>query len=351
MPLEDRGGYQTQDSDWRDRGRDNDFGRDSGRWNSSEDRWGGQRGDFGNRMDSDRQYGQGSQSGMNSDRGGFGPESYGRGQYDDRGSQHEGRGSREGQRDASDWNQRAFGQGQGQDRGGYTSDSYGRTVHSMGGGQGGYGQGVGYNDRQGWNDRQSGYGQSYGDRQGNYGQGQSQGQGWNDRQGSYGQGQQSQSWGGRQDQGFGGQDRNMGMGEGGGQRTGRGPKGYKRSDERIREDICDRLAAHGEVDAGEVDVQVSEGEVTLTGTVTHKNDKRLIEQIAEFVQGVQEVHNQLRMQRSSSQRTSDSSSDKSADKSVGDKSAAAKSGTSTATPTATTDESRTARNNGKSAST
>ena len=52
------------------------------------------------------------------------------------------------------------------------------------------------------------------------------------------------------------------------QHRGRGPKNYKRSDERIREDVCDRLSDDGMVDASEIEVKVSGAEVTLDGTVT-----------------------------------------------------------------------------------
>jgi osmotically-inducible protein OsmY len=77
--------------------------------------------------------------------------------------------------------------------------------------------------------------------------------------------------------------------------AGRGPKGYTRSDERILEDIHQRLTDHPEVDASEIDVQISGGEVTLSGTVDHRHAKRLAEDIAEEVRGVREVHNQLRV--------------------------------------------------------
>jgi len=46
--------------------------------------------------------------------------------------------------------------------------------------------------------------------------------------------------------------------------VGRGPRGYQRSDERIREDVCDRLTAHGMVDASDVDVRTENGEITLS---------------------------------------------------------------------------------------
>src|ERR1700712_1334680 len=53
----------------------------------------------------------------------------------------------------------------------------------------------------------------------------------------------------------------------------RGPKGYKRSDERIREDVSDRLGEHEHLDVSEVEVNVSHGEVTLTGTVRTRQEK------------------------------------------------------------------------------
>jgi osmotically-inducible protein OsmY len=48
---------------------------------------------------------------------------------------------------------------------------------------------------------------------------------------------------------------------------GKGPKGYKRSDDRIREEVCECISQQGHVDASEVEVRVQGGEVTLTGTV------------------------------------------------------------------------------------
>lgn len=77
----------------------------------------------------------------------------------------------------------------------------------------------------------------------------------------------------------------------------RGPKGYKRSDERIREDVNDRLAQQDHFDPSEIEVQVANGEVTLTGTVRHRHEKFLAEEIADDVSGVGDVHNQLRVQR------------------------------------------------------
>jgi len=80
-----------------------------------------------------------------------------------------------------------------------------------------------------------------------------------------------------------------------GQHAGKGPKGYTRSDERIREDVSDRLTSADEVDASEIEVNVSNGEVTLKGTVDDRQAKRAAEDIAESVQGVRGVQNQIRV--------------------------------------------------------
>jgi hypothetical protein len=79
--------------------------------------------------------------------------------------------------------------------------------------------------------------------------------------------------------------------------AGRGPRGYRRSDTLIYEDVCDRLTRHPVIDASDVDVRVEDGEVTLEGTVPERGMKRLIEDIAEEVSGVMDVHNRLKVQR------------------------------------------------------
>ncbi|HEY2964563.1 MAG TPA: BON domain-containing protein [Pyrinomonadaceae bacterium] len=84
---------------------------------------------------------------------------------------------------------------------------------------------------------------------------------------------------------------------------GRGPKGYKRSDERIKEDVNDRLTDDYYLDASEIDVQVINGEVVLTGTVNSREDKRRAEDIAESVSGVINVEVRLRVQPQSSGAT------------------------------------------------
>jgi hypothetical protein len=83
--------------------------------------------------------------------------------------------------------------------------------------------------------------------------------------------------------------------------TGVGPLNYQRSDDRIEEDVCDRLAQHGQLDASNVDVSVNNGEVTLKGEVPDRRMKRLAEDIAFNVPGVFDVQNQLRINKHLSQ--------------------------------------------------
>lgn len=78
---------------------------------------------------------------------------------------------------------------------------------------------------------------------------------------------------------------------------GKGPKNYQRSDERIREEISERLYYDHDVDASEIEVQVSGGVVTLTGSVEDRWAKRRAEDIAESCGGVKDVQNQLRIAR------------------------------------------------------
>jgi hypothetical protein len=77
--------------------------------------------------------------------------------------------------------------------------------------------------------------------------------------------------------------------------TGRGPKNYTRSDERIGEDVNEILREHGEIDASDMSIQISGGEVTLEGNVDDRRAKRLAEDLAQSVRGVRDVQNRLRI--------------------------------------------------------
>ena len=78
---------------------------------------------------------------------------------------------------------------------------------------------------------------------------------------------------------------------------GRGPKGYQRSDDRIREEICDCMTDDPMLDASEIVVEVRQGEVMLSGSVTSREQKRRAEDVAEQISGVRDVTNQLRVTR------------------------------------------------------
>jgi osmotically-inducible protein OsmY len=78
---------------------------------------------------------------------------------------------------------------------------------------------------------------------------------------------------------------------------GRGPKSYTRSDDRIREDINDRLTDDPFVDAMEIEVSVSGSEATLTGTVATREQRRRAEDIAERISGVSHVQNNIRVRK------------------------------------------------------
>ncbi|WP_309304039.1 BON domain-containing protein, partial [Burkholderia pseudomallei] len=85
---------------------------------------------------------------------------------------------------------------------------------------------------------------------------------------------------------------------GGGQREmlhRQGPKGYTRSDERIREDICERLAYAFDLDVSDVSVEVNGGRVELQGTVPERWMKHEIEDIADNCMCVRDVDNRVRV--------------------------------------------------------
>ena len=136
-----------------------------------------------------------------------------------------------------------------------------------------------------WEPRRSGYGQRFG----------------------YGQEESHRSRRLRSRTGYGG-----GYGHAGGERgfggergdyTGRGPKNYRRSDQRIQEEVCDRLTSDPYVVASEIQVSVKDGEVTLEGTVFERHMKRLAEDCVETVSGVSQVHNRLRVEPTSAQHS------------------------------------------------
>lgn len=155
---------------------------------------------------------------------------------------------------------------------------------------GGYSQGR-YNYPGGYRSGSERYGESYGERGYGYDRersGRGDERGWWDRASD-----EVASWFGDEDA-----ERRRRMDEQRAHRRGRGPKGYRRSDERIKEDVNDRLGDDYYIDASDIEVMVENQEVTLTGTVTSRTDKRRAEDIAESVSGVTNVENRLRVKQS-----------------------------------------------------
>lgn len=64
----------------------------------------------------------------------------------------------------------------------------------------------------------------------------------------------------------------------------------------IREDVCDRLA-YSDTDCEDIEINVKDGEVILTGSTQAGESRREIERIAESVPGVKDVTNQIRTKR------------------------------------------------------
>lgn len=74
---------------------------------------------------------------------------------------------------------------------------------------------------------------------------------------------------------------------------GMGPKNYRRSDERLTEEINEHLTDDDNLDATEISVRVADGRVTLEGTVDQRWMKHLAEDIADSCNGVKEVDNRI----------------------------------------------------------
>lgn len=83
--------------------------------------------------------------------------------------------------------------------------------------------------------------------------------------------------------------------------AGKGPKGYRRSDERMLEEVCDILTEHGDIDASQIEVDVKDSIVILKGMVENRRIKRLAEDAVEGVAGVRDVRNELEINEASFQ--------------------------------------------------
>lgn len=244
-----------------------------------------------------------------------------------------------GSQSGSGWrgNQSAFygEEGGGQDSGRMGRDapfSHGGMGHrqqwgqggGMGGGQGGY-EPRGYEAQRDWQGGgqyrrhfEGGGHEQGGSRWGQFGGPDEETQGPRSQRGmgrwreQYGSGEEYGRGGGPSGQmdygqGYYGRDQRGGYERGGSQfgggwygeqqsHRGKGPKGYERSPERLKEDLCERLSDADDVDASEISISVKDGIVTLEGTVPERQMKYRAEDIVERCQGVKDVENRLKVQ-------------------------------------------------------
>ncbi|HEY4056711.1 MAG TPA: BON domain-containing protein [Kofleriaceae bacterium] len=177
----------------------------------------------------------------------------------------------------------------------------------------GYGQ-SGYNQNYGYNRGQGGTNQNYGNQnfgasgvdygRDDHGFGAMGGQSYG---GNYGgqQGYRGSSYGQRGESRPFGQNANpMGL------HRGKGPQGWTRSDERIKDQVCEALTDHEHIDASGIDVEVKNGDVTLSGMVPDRDTKRAAEDCAERIAGVKDVTNQLKVSSDERMRIGQSSQGK-----------------------------------------
>jgi osmotically-inducible protein OsmY len=278
--------YQQQ-SRWRDRSFGN---RDEEQRNRDWQEQGGQRGSSGYAGASESEQ-SGWRRDMDEDRWGWGQGGYGQSQY--------------GQRDEqSGYGQSQYGQREqgGREQSGYGQSQYGQRE------QGGYGGGTSY-----------GRGGFRGEQQRSHGEfresGRSSSSQWRPEESSrerqhYGRQYESQSFDQPYPPGFqsdfgSSQRSRSGFGREGyaesGAHRGKGPKGYTRSDDRLKEVICEKLTDDPMIDASEINIEVTGQVVKLTGTVDDRSTKYEVEELVERCGGVKDIDNQLRVRSGSSQ--------------------------------------------------
>lgn len=287
---ESRNRYGRDENEREGYSRESRWGEQSGRGRYSGSEYGGS--EYGGRSRSggsqhgSGQYGGGQYGGSRSSGSQYGGGQYGGSQYGS-GSQSRSRGEyrgREGYRPGSenDWdytddNESRYGSFvRGYDTGSYDDSSRQDNWSSS---SSRYNYPSGYRSGETYRDRGRGYDYDYDRRD--------EERGWLDRLAD-----KLAAWFGDEDA-----ERRYRMDDQRQRRGGKGPKSYRRSDERIREDVNDQLS-EGYLDATNIEVAVAEGIVTLTGTVNSRSDKRRAEDIADEVRGVKNVENRLRVEQS-----------------------------------------------------
>ena len=98
-----------------------------------------------------------------------------------------------------------------------------------------------------------------------------------------------------------------------------GPKNYRRSDDRIMEDICETVCHQPNLDCTDVEVEVKDCNVTLKGNVRERWMKHLVEDIADDTRGVREVENNVRVSRGADEESASGSEHESRKQTSGSK--------------------------------
>jgi hypothetical protein len=80
---------------------------------------------------------------------------------------------------------------------------------------------------------------------------------------------------------------------------GKGPKNYKRTDEKIVDDVSEALYRNTFVDASRIEVHVDKGIVTLKGFVSEREQKKEAERAIDHLPGVEDIFNELHVQKTS----------------------------------------------------
>ena len=75
------------------------------------------------------------------------------------------------------------------------------------------------------------------------------------------------------------------------------PRGLRRSDEQIMDEIESLLDQQGQVDASAIQVDVKDGIVTLSGNVGSSLEMRRVEGIVQNVLGVSDINNELTLRQ------------------------------------------------------
>lgn len=72
---------------------------------------------------------------------------------------------------------------------------------------------------------------------------------------------------------------------------GHGPRDWRKSDDRLREEVCEALAADATLDARDLNVGADDTDIVLSGVAPCVEARARAEEIAARVVGVRAVHN------------------------------------------------------------